>query len=353
MKSLFVLIFIVFFNSQSNAQYAPQIMSVDPASLIKITDQLNAETVRNNIIQNIFGSNGLNNSIIPSYFNTFNPAGSTWAGSANMASIEEWRVSVSKGLLSRLYWFKPTVGRNNGGGAFILHGGHGEISTYAPYTNMIKSLVSNGYEVITIDMPNGGLNPGPLIINDPDVGNIYLRTHDDYQAVYTKNFNPLRFFLEPPLAVVNYLISQGTTNIAMFGFSGGGWTTDVYAALDTRIKGSYSLAGSAPTYTRGWVAPNYTYGDWEQKAIPALGADYIDLYVLSSIGSNRYHVNIHNVNDTCCFGGTTANHYAPAVIAKVNSIGGSYRVIHDTTATMHQVTPWAINWIIADLLTKF
>jgi len=360
MFRIFAFLFALIATSASAQTYPPQIAAINPASLITLTDQASADTLRSDLITKIFGPAGMDTALQPTYFSTYNFAGSTWASVVNLNNIQEWRVTVAGGVVSRLYRFQPTTYRNptTGKGAMIISAGHGQIGTSPPYTDIIKWLITSGYEVWTVDMPFSGLN-GPPYTAYPTInmggrlGNVLVRNHDEAEALLTPTFNPLRFFLEPPLSIVNNLNSRGITNIAISGLSGGGWTTDVYSALDTRIRASYSVAGSMPIYARSWAPPNPALGDWEQRAIPSLGTDYIDLYILSSIGTGRRHVNLHNLNDDCCFGGTIANHYAAAVGNVVNAIGGSYSVVIDNTAATHTITPWAANWIEQDVATRF
>ena len=42
----------------------------------------------------------------------------------------------------------------------------------------------------------------------------------------------------------------------MIGISGGGWTTTVYPAIDTRISESFSVAGSLPLSLRNTIEDN-------------------------------------------------------------------------------------------------
>jgi hypothetical protein len=217
---------------------------------------------------------------------------------------------------------------------------------------MIKWYVASGYEVWTVDMPVSGLNAGTVTVADPLLGNITVYNHDHMQALETPTFNPLRIFMEPFAAIVDNLQSRGITNVGMAGLSGGGWSTVLYSALDTRIKSSYSVAGSMPMYARSWAVPNDSKGDWEQIALPSYGFDYLDLYVLAAV-PNRAHFAIHNVTEDCCFGGYHAMHYEQATKNVAASIGGLFDVVFDTTATNHTITPWAANSIQLDTASRY
>jgi hypothetical protein len=125
--------------------------------------------------------------------------------------------------------------------------------------------------------------------------------HDKLFDATLKEGSPLKFFLEPIVRTVNYLVKEkaGLKEIDMMGLSGGGWTTTVYAAIDVRIIKSFPVAGTLPLYLRG---SNYNH-DLEQYYAPLYGiAGYKDLYVLGSSGEGRMQVQILNRYDDCCFG---------------------------------------------------
>ena len=96
----------------------------------------------------------------------------------------------------------------------------------------------------------------------------------------------LRFFLEPEIVSLNYLLQKNNyRNINMVGLSGGGWTTNLLAAIDDRIGYSFSVAGSMPLYYRS----DASMGDIEQF-LPELYRDvagYPELYVLGAFGKGR------------------------------------------------------------------
>lgn len=337
--------------------YAPQITTINPSSLIQVQDATDVDAIGDSLRTQVFGSADLDASILPEFQYDYWDA--VWGAKPNMGSIRSMNVPLLGGPVSRLWQFTPTTWMNPTSGkcGFIVHAGHSQRAIKTPYVDMISRLIAIGCEVTTIDMPLSGLNDiYPTVIDLPwgsfDVTR-YARPHNNLQVTTHPTHNALRYFLEPVLAAVNDFESRGITNIGMFGLSGGGWTTDVYAALDPRIDLSYSLAGSMPVYMRSWVPPMSTgsLGDWEQMQVPHLGVDYLDLYILASVG--RRHVNLYIVNDDCCFGGYNANHFAPTVSSVVAGIGGSYAVAFDTTVSTHTVSAWTVNWVVDDVLAHF
>jgi len=341
----------------ANAQpYHANISAINPATLIQIADSDDVTAVRDDLRMKIFGSASLDTGLLPVYSNTYNVTGTWWQGKPNLASIQVWNVTTAQGVGSMTWRFSPTTFRQptNGKCGFIIVGGHAQVAAHPPFQTLLLNLVAAGCEVVTIDMPLSGLNATSITL-DTGRGKVLASTHNALQAAKTPTFNPLRLFVEPLLATVNDYEARGITNIGIFGLSGGGWTVDLYAALDERVDLSYSLAGSMPQYMRSWVPPTGSLGDWEQMEVPALGVDYLDLYVLGSVGAGRRHVNLYIANDSCCFGGLNANHFAPAVSAAVAGVGsgGSYAVAFDTTVSVHTVSNWAASWVAADMATRF
>ncbi|WP_377846976.1 hypothetical protein [Bosea sp. UC22_33] len=333
--------------------YASEVSEIDPASKITITDTASANARRAGLIQQIFGSTTIASPSPAIRQNDVDRANTGWATAANLDTIEEWHVTTSRGFISRLYRFMPTKYRQSrrGKGAMIVAAGHGHVGSEPPYQASIRHLVARGYEVWTVDMPLSGRNAGPVVVSDPIVGTVQIRNHDELQVLSTPEFNPLRIFLDPIAAIVDELASRGITNVGMLGLSGGGWTVTLYSALDTRIVAAYSVAGTMPHYARPWSPPNNAIGDWEQREIPSLGVDYLDLYVLASQGAR--FVNIHNVRDDCCFGGYVADHYSEAVANVVEHIGGRYDAVFDETADEHTITLWAHRWVWSDVSAIF
>ena len=61
-----------------------------------------------------------------------------------------------------------------------------------------------------------------------------------------------RLFLEPIVQDINYFTRAvpNAGDVSMTGLSGGGWTATMAPAVDSRIKLSIPVAGSAPFYCR-------------------------------------------------------------------------------------------------------
>jgi hypothetical protein len=167
----------------------------------------------------------------------------------------------------------------------------------------------------------------------------------------------LRFFLEPEIVSLNYLLkTTDYLNVNMVGLSGGGWTTNLLAAIDDRISYSFSVAGSMPLYYRS----GGSMGDVEQF-LPELYRDvagYPDLYVLGSYGKDRKQVQILNRHDDCCFGqkqhdpnrnyDNDLKTFETAVQKKLKAMKAEnhYYLVIDETSPSHQISGFALNKVI-------
>lgn len=200
----------------------------------------------------------------------------------------------------------------------IYHNGHEQDLDAAPH--VLGWFLARGWRVITMTMPQAGENASP--------GFRRRKGHD--QLVRLKR--PLSFFLQPVVAILNYSNAE-----TMVGFSGGGWTTVVAAAIDPRIRYSYSIAGSEPWRWRCRPDKPGCEADLEQRLIP----NYLRLYELGS-GRDRRQLALYNLHDPCCFGGRTHRIWGPLV-------RGNFDAVSDPSSHSHAVTALHLHLITQDL----
>jgi len=188
--------------------------------------------------------------------------------------------------------------------------------------DMVRALVEAGYTVAGFQMPAGG----------PAVHNTYPDP--------TASLNYLKFFVEPVIRTINEL-AAGFNSVYMLGLSGGGWTTVMCAAIDTRISRSVEVAGSEPlTIT--------TSRDWEQL-LPGLADqfDYQSIYVAGAAA--RRQMQLHNEDDSCCF--TLAEYntdpYEDEAEGGATLHGGSWSLVWDGTHEEHKISDWGRAQILA------
>jgi hypothetical protein len=210
-----------------------------------------------------------------------------------LCDVDRYTISMNYGVNSIAYHFRPSTSINK---LLIYHAGHDQSFSDANVKPVIEHFLAQGYSVLAFAMPLCGMNNKPY----PD--------HNSFAYLDSAEFSPISFFVEPVIESLNYIQTHFSYSlIAMAGLSGGGWTTTLCAALDTRIARSYPVAGSLPTYLRQQGA--IEVGDWEQT-VPGLysTANYLEWHFMSASGVGRRQVQILNNYDNCCFSTTGREH---------------------------------------------
>ncbi|HKX60220.1 MAG TPA: hypothetical protein VJS65_00230 [Verrucomicrobiae bacterium] len=279
----------------------------------------------------------------------------------SLGRVDELRFNLAPGLEGLAYHFVPT--RPNGHFVVVHHGHACTLDDNSGPTNSgyglqrtIHALLREGFGVLGVFMPRS--RPGDC-----------TGGHDKLFDLPVAG-NGLRFFLEPTAIGLNYVKTQSRRGrfpryrtFHMLGLSGGGWTTTVYAALDTTIENSFPVAGTIPLHLRS----GGSVGDLEQF-LPAFYrlAGYPDLYILGAHGRNRRQVQILVRRDDCCFGeaqhdaNRTGRPYLEAmrnyerdVQTALETAGrGTFRLEIDDAAPSHMISHEAIERVILPQLKE-
>ena len=163
----------------------------------------------------------------------------------NLQKIDKLSIEMKNGVDSIVYIFHAEQGNNE---LIVYHQGHS--GGFINGKSTIGYFLKNGYSVMAFSMPLIGMNSQP-IINIENFGSIKFFDHDQFQLLESENFSPLSYFFTPINYSLNYLdLNYNFKNYHMVGISGGGWTSTIYPALDTRISKSFAINGSLPMYLR-------------------------------------------------------------------------------------------------------
>lgn len=233
-----------------------------------------------------------------------------WRETPGVSRIDRLNIALDGGVHSVAYHFVPRGSPRST--LVIFHEGHG--GDFITSRETIEYLVTHGYPVIALAMPLLGMNDRPTI--PVAGGQTYQITSHNQMGLLD---HPLRYFVEPVVVAVNYALGPlGSRRVAMLGVSGGGWTTTLAAAVDERIRFVFPVAGSLPIVLR---APR-DHADFEQAYPPLLRvASILDLYLLGAYGEGRRQLMIYNDEDPCCFAGTRAELFRPALARRVAALG--------------------------------
>ncbi|MGY8913732.1 MAG: PhoPQ-activated protein PqaA family protein [Flavobacteriales bacterium] len=259
---------------------------------------------------------------------------------ANLNQIEKFQITQKYNIQSIGYFFHPKEGNNR---LVLYHQGHDGDFLIGKKT--IAYLVDKGFTVYAFSMPLKGRNNRP-VVEIPKIGKIQLSNHEEFKYLD----HPLQYFIAPVITMLNYADGKKFKDITMVGVSGGGWTTTLAAAMDTRIRASFPVAGTSPMFLR-YQEQSRNYGDFEQT-FPEVYTkiNYLDLYILGATGENRSQTQILNKYDPCCYGGDGYLQYDTFISNLVKKFeNGRFQVLSDTTHTEHKISEWSLNQIWSEL----
>jgi len=251
----------------------------------------------------------------------------------NLEKIDRLVIEMDYGVNSISYLLHPVNPNNK---LIVYHGGHSGDPINRNKT--MQSFLDEGYTLLTFTMPLFGMNSQPVIKN---LGK--FTEHESFPLLDTEEFTSIKFFLEPIYVSLNYINENyDFCEIYMTGLSGGGWTTTIYSAIDTRIDKSYPIAGSLPL-----IYP-VAGRDYEQLVSIYFDiADYLDLYIMAS--HKRKQIQILNSQDSCCFRGIL--YEMLPYENKINEIlsgEGEFKV-HIEPNDKHSITDNVVNLILEDM----
>ena len=259
-----------------------------------------------------------------------------------LKQIDKITVRMEPGLESIAYHFIPKKCCNK---LIVYHQGHR--GDFAKGINTIGACLEKGYSVIAFSMPLLGMNNKPTVYLER-FGKFTLTKHEHLKLLQA----PIKYFVEPITVALNYAEKFNYDEVHMLGISGGGWTTTIYAAVDTRIMQSFPVAGSYPIYLRSQSERDW--GDFEQT-LPAIYriANYPELYIMGSYGEARKQIQILNQYDSCCFAGIKFRTYEKAVKDTVADLGkGEFRVFLDRSHKDHKISEKALSFMFAEIESK-
>jgi hypothetical protein len=270
--------------------------------------------------------------------------------------VEKLVVNVDFDYHSTAYLLYPTNAVDSAR-LLIIHQGH-QGGVMDGIGDLANRALAEGFQVLLMQMPMAGWNTDNVLNLHTGKVTIVNRGSiiDDHTrlvaAVEGQGGSALRFFVEPAIVCVNYFVRQNPKHgiIAMAGLSGGGWTTDLVPAIDTRISVSIPVAGSCPWYCQRPVPPGTPRGDGEQS-LPAMWektASYLDVYILAGYGEGRKRIQVLCEFDSLCIAAVAGSKtYKRALSRVMKALGaGESDVVVDRNEQNHRISKWAIENVI-------
>jgi len=273
----------------------------------------------------------------------YNIDDSRYSDFQNLKRIDRLTIEMEYGINSVSYLFIPEESNEK---LIFYHQGHG--GDFILGKDTIQFFLNRNFTVLALTMPLIGMNNQPIIEID-GLGQMKLSSHEQLRLLETNNFNPMKLFLDPIQINLTFLKKEYDFHrYSMIGLSGGGWTTVVYSAIDERISDSFSVAGSIPFYLR---VDERDIGDYEQANIDLYqNVNYLELYILSSYGDGRKHIQIFNKNDPCCFSGNGYDTYESVVKDRILQLGkGDFQIFEDDTHYEHKISYITLEQIVKNI----
>ncbi len=324
---------------------------VDVAALVSIRQSQDVFKLRSELSHFLWGSPTLPQSFPATININKSPTDARYKDIASLRNIEKLVVTMEFGLESHVYHFTPKEPNNK---VILYHHGHHYYNDihggdFYLAKKQIKEFLDNGYSVVAFTMPLVGLNNRPTV-QIPAIGAVKLVKHDQLIFLNPRQGHPIKYFLEPVIMVINHLENNyDYSSISMVGISGGGWTTTLVAALDTRIKKSFSVAGSYPLYLR-LNSPQDLGGIIQDYPELYQTVNYLELYVLAAYGEGRKHLQVINKYDPCCFSGVKWETYKDIIKTRVHQLGeGEYDLFLDDSHRQHTTSVFAMQRILHEL----
>mgnify|MGYP000520686087 CR=1 FL=1 len=314
----------------------------DVDKLISMRQSPDVERLRDELIAYLWGAPGLPSTlpVIVSQGHIDN----RYNDIRSLTRINKFIIKMEFGLESHVYHFIPKYPNKK---LMLYHQGHD--GDFYKGKKQIGKLLDNGYSVLAFSMPLLGLNNQP-VIRLPKLGKLKLVTHDHMKYLRPENGSPVKYFIEPIVIMLNYIEKNDSfLSVSMLGLSGGGWTTTLVAAIDTRIGKSFPVAGSYPIYLRS--NSQRDWGDYEQNTERLYQTvNYLELYVLGASGSDRKQLQIINQYDSCCFAGRKWETYRDIVRNRVSVLGGGeFDLFLDNSHHEHLVSNTVMALILDEL----
>jgi dienelactone hydrolase len=319
-----------------------ELFRTDAGRLIELDDMDDVRRLRARTIDFLWGEAGLP-SRLPDRIEP-DVSLAQYRGLPQLRRVDRLVLAMDHGLVSNAFHLVPE--RPNGS-VVIYHHGHVQAAAAADLERMGR-LIGEGYAVVELFMPLMGPNSRPML-DLPRIGRFRLTEHEHLDLLDPAQGDPIGYFVEPAVRMVNYLAPR-YRRTAMMGYSGGGWTSMMTAAVDERVSASFVIASVYPYFLSSGSLKDWSHYESGEPDLYARTATHLELLTMAAAGPGRQTVQILNRYDTCCFAGRRSETYAPAVRQAVRQLGsGEFRAFVDESERAHTISRRAMDLVLARL----
>lgn len=260
-------------------------------------------------------------------------------GLSNVSAVDRlwFHVTMGDRRLSNFiaHHYHPS---NDRGRLVIYHDGHCHPACPSARPT-IQFFLDRGFSVLLYSMPMYGANMGASWARQ-------TARHNVLATLEAEGLPSMRLFFDQLARGMNYVEQLGYSDISMIGYSGGGWESTLYPALDPRVVYSFAVAGTMPRHLE-------SYDEYEQSSERPLYAiaDYEQLYYLAALGEGRRHLQLLNLHDPCCWAAAGREDqiadYAALIADEMADRGvpGQFGVHIVTEHDGHQISPAALRYV--------
>lgn len=321
----------------------PELVSIDPADFLTVQTPEAVEEMRHRLAALVYGAGG-RAPVVPRYDYSETTITIGLSNLAGVSRVIRYYLSHRPGVLSYLYLLKPE--EPVAGRALIYH--HGFAGNFLQHSDFLEKALSEGFTIVALDQFGYGENAREAPCEfDPDP-----ECQANLQYDLEKLNTPLAIHLEPVLAGVDLLVSQGAAveTVDAIGFSAGAGTIVLAATVEPRLRRTVAVAGTLPYYLReGQDAP---IGVADYPPLRA-AAGMMDQYLLGAVGEGRAQLHLFNRYDRCCFRNGKGGLYSPVLEERLTrlDLGGRFEVAIDETHARHKISDWGAKTVLSFLTT--
>lgn len=322
----------------------------------KTLSSSNVATARAAVIDFVFNGSGMPTNATPSAttssFTGLMHGGVNTSGLSGHSSVD--KLTFTRDDVDGYTWTNICYHIKNSssnGKLVIYHMGHSSDDATS-MLNAINNRLSHGYDVLFCGMASQGDNTE----GNP---NITGANHNHYtEGLDRVGYTSIELFLFDKIEALNYMdANYSFSEYSIFGLSGGGWTTCLLGAIDTRLEKVMSLRGIRHRPFKQAPGPFNSENDYEQGGSALLQVNcgprvfdfysdhsFVNLICMAASGGRKSGTHNHAADASTNLGGYDPLIWKSTAEAMAIAMGGTIDVYVDDDAgrTAHVIDSFTL-----------